>query len=247
VTDAPPPDHERPAEKDPEQTRFCDECGTAVAPAAQSCPNCGAELSQGDVTVAQTNDPASDASPEQPTPVSREWPGRSNVPSEPTSGPLGIKDSGLIYRRIGAYVIDSVLVSIAALLVLGATDSLGSPGDPSAVDPGLALWALVLEVLYRWAMQATFGFTVGKLALGLRLVGADGKPANAIHILIRELALIGMLGLAQMVGNLIVPALVQIGLIYTVIRRPDRRSLHDLTVQTRVVRVTTSDSSEDTV
>ena len=247
MTDAPPPDHEGAVEKDPDQTRFCDNCGTPVVPTAEACQNCGATLAISDPTVAQTNEPEPDASSEQAPPESRKWPDRIDPPSEPVSGPLGIKDSGLIYRRIGAYVFDSVIVSIAALFVLGATNSLGSTADPVAVDPMLAVWALALEVLYRWAMQATFGFTVGKLALGLRLVGPDGKPASAVQILIRELALIGMLGVAQLVGNLIVPALVQIGLIYTVIRRPDRRSLHDLTVQTRVIRVADPDRQDDTV
>ena len=155
--------------------------------------------------------------------------------------------AGEIWSRDGLDRRTKSLVSIAALVVLGATNSLGSTDDPAAVDPMLAVWALALEVLYRWAMQATFGFTVGKLAMGLRLVGPDGKPASAIQILIRELALIGMLGVAQLVGSLIVPALVQIGLIYTVIRRPDRRSLHDLTVQTRVVRVASPDRQDETV
>ncbi len=252
MTDAPPPDHEGAVEKDPDQTRFCDNCETPVVPTAEACQNCGATLAISDPTVAQTNEPQSEASPEHAPSESREWPDRIDPPSEPepVSGPLGIEDTGLIYRRIGAYVLDSVLVSIAALLVLGATDSLGStpgPDGQAAVDPMLAVWALALEVLYRWSMQATFGFTVGKLALGLRLVGPDGKPASAVQILIRELALIGMLGVAQLVGSLIVPALVQIGLIYTVIRRPDRRSLHDLTVQTRVVRVAAPDRQGDTV
>ena len=251
MTDAPPPDHEGAVEKDPDQTRFCDECGTLVVPTAEACQNCGATLAISDPTVAQTNEPEPDASSEQAPPESRKWPDRSDFvgkrPEAPRFGPLTAEDSGLIYRRIGAYVLDSVLVSIAALVVLGATNSLGSTDDPAAVDPMLAVWALALEVLYRWAMQATFGFTVGKLALGLRLVGPDGKPASAVQILIRELALIGMLGVAQLVGNLIVPALVQIGLIYTVIRRPDRRSLHDLTVQTRVVRVASPDRQDETV
>ena len=247
MTDAPPPDHEGAVEKDPDQTRFCDECGTPAVPTAEVCQNCGAVFSNSDQAAAQTNDPQPDTSPEHASPGSREWPDRFDPPSEPVSGPLGIKDSGLIYRRIGAYVFDSVIVSIAALFVLGATNSLGSADNPAAVDPRLAVWALALEVLYRWAMQATFGFTVGKLAMGLRLVGPDGKPASAIQILIRELALIGMLGVAQLVGSLIVPALVQIGLIYTVIRRPDRRSLHDLTVQTRVVRVASPDRQDETV
>ena len=251
MTDAPPPEREGPIEKDPDQTRFCDQCEAWVVSTAEVCQHCGHTLDNNAPTEPQTNESQRGAPSEDASPLSREWPDRTDPPADPpappVAGPLGIEDSGLIYRRIGAYVLDSVLVSVAALLVLGATNSLGSTDDPVAVDPMLAVWALALEVLYRWAMQAAFGFTVGKLAMGLRLVGPDGKPANAIQILIRELALIGMLGVAQLVGNLIVPALVQIGLIYTVIRRPDRRSLHDLTVQTRVVRVASPDRQDETV
>lgn len=154
------------------------------------------------------------------------------------------RDSTFIQRRIGAYILDSVFISIAALMVGAAT---GSIGPDSAVNPAFAVWALILEVLYRWAMQATFGFTVGKFMLGLRLVGADGNRAGPLRVLGRETSLFAMLFIAQNIPGLpqpLLPALVQIVLLYVVIRRPDRRSLHDLIVKTQVIHVTGRSKTE---
>jgi len=151
-------------------------------------------------------------------------------------------DSGLVYRRVGAYVIDSLLVALTTTVLGVATGVISMDFEAPAIDPSLALWMLIFEVLYRWSMQSAFGATLGKLALGLRLVAADGSPAGPLQILVREIALGVMLGVAQATGWAILPALVQVLLVYVVIHRPDRRSLHDLTVQTRVIRVRPGDS-----
>ena len=183
-------------------------------------------------------------SPDDP-PADRDWP--EPVDSDdrpPATGGLGglAADSGLVYRRIGAYIIDSLLVALTTTVLGLATGIISMDLEGPALDPSLALWMLIFEVLYRWSVQSAFGATLGKLALGLRLVGADGGPAGAHRILIREVALGAMLGVAQATGWAIMPALVQVLLVYVVIHRPDRRSLHDLTVQTRVIRVAPSDS-----
>jgi uncharacterized RDD family membrane protein YckC len=178
-------------------------------------------------------------------PARRDWPEPEYSDDRPpATGGLGgfSADSGLVYRRVGAYIIDSLLVALTTTLLGLATGIISMNLDEPAIDPSLALWMLIFEVLYRWSMQSAFGATLGKLALGLRLVGADGGPAGAHRILVREVALGMMLGVAQATGWAILPALVQVLLVYVVIHRPDRRSLHDLTVQTRVIRVTPSES-----
>ena len=165
-------------------------------------------------------------------------PERESLQPPVTNGNWMVRDSTLIQRRVGAYILDSVFISIAAIMVGTAT---GSIGPDAAVNPSFAIWALILEVLYRWAMQATFGFTVGKFMLRLRLVGADGNRAGPLRVLGRETLLFAMLFIAQYIPGLpqpILPALVQIVLLYFVIRRPDRRSLHDLTVKTQVIHLT---------
>ena len=164
-------------------------------------------------------------------------PERESLQPPGTNGNWMVRDSTLIQRRVGAYILDSVFISIAAIMVGSAT---GSIGPDSAINPSFAIWALILEVLYRWAMQATFGFTVGKFLLRLRLVGADGNRAGPLRVLGRETSLFAMLFIAQYIPGLpqpLLPALVQIVLLYFVIRRPDRRSLHDLTVKTQVIHL----------
>lgn len=184
-------------------------------------------------------------SPDDP-PASRDWPEPGDSDDgPPATGGLGgfAADSGLVYRRVGAYVIDSLLVTIAALVVGITTGTVAMDAEAFSIEPTFGLWMLFFEVLYRWAVQSAFGFTLGKLALGLRIVGADGGPAGPVRILVREVALFAMLGVAQATGWTILPALVQVMLIYVVIHRPDRRSLHDLTVRTRVIRVVPADSA----
>ena len=183
-------------------------------------------------------------SPDDP-PAGPDWPEPADSDDRPpATGGLGgfAADSGLVYRRVGAYVIDSLLVALTTTVIGVATGVISMDFEAPAIDPSLALWMLIFEVLYRWSMQSTFGATLGKMALGLRLVGADGGPAGALRILVREIALGAMLGVAQATGWAILPALVQVLLVYVVIHRPDRRSLHDLTVQTRVIRVRPGDS-----
>ena len=183
-------------------------------------------------------------SPEEP-PANRDWPEPTDSDDRPpASGGLAgfAADSGLIYRRVGAYLIDSLLVALATTVLGAATGIINVDLDGPVIDPSLTLWMLIFEVLYRWSVQSTFGATLGKLALGLRLVGADGGPAGALRILVREAALGAMLGVAQYTGWAILPALVQVLLLYVLMRRPDQRSLHDLTVQTRVIRVPSEDS-----
>ncbi len=183
-------------------------------------------------------------SPDDP-PASRDWPEPLDSDDRPpATGGLGgfAADSGLVYRRVGAYVIDSLLVALTTTVIGVASGIISMDLEAPAIDPSLALWMLIFEVLYRWSVQSAFGFTLGKLALGLRLVGSDGGPAGPLQILVREIALGAMLGVAQATGWAILPALVQVLLVYVVIHRPDRRSLHDLTVQTRVIRVKPSDS-----
>lgn len=182
-------------------------------------------------------------------PAGQDWPEPADSDDRPpATGGLGgfAADSGLVYRRVGAYVIDSLLVALTALVLGALTGVISMDLDAPTLDPSLWLWTLVFEVLYRWSVQSAFGATFGKMALGLRLVAADGGLVGPIQILIREVALGAMLGvaqyLAQSTGWALLPALTQVMLVYVVIHRPDRRSLHDLTVQTRVVRVAPKDS-----
>lgn len=147
------------------------------------------------------------------------------------------RDTGLLYRRVGAWIVDGWVVGAATVLIGGFSGSLGS--DIETVDPNLLLWALALGVVYRWAMQSAFGFTLGKRLTGLRLVSASGAPPGPLQVLGREAGLFVLVvapGLLPYDQVQFLPMFGQLVSLYVVYRRHDQRAIHDLPVGTRVVR-----------
>ncbi len=155
-------------------------------------------------------------------------------------------DFGLILRRIGAWILDQLLVSGVAWLIGLAAGVIG-PGV-SDIDQGFALWVRALEVVYRWSMQAAVGYTVGKRLLGLRLASEGTARPGALLVLGRELVLFAilstpaLLGLAEQQQFTIVTLLLFLSL-WVVFRRRDHRAIHDLPFRTRVVRARAVDKS----
>jgi uncharacterized RDD family membrane protein YckC len=156
-------------------------------------------------------------------------------------GPAGdvppTRDTGLFYRRIGAWFVDGLLVGVATFLIGSFSASLGSGVE--TVDSNLLLWALALDIVYRWAMQSAFGFTLGKLLTGVRLVSASGAPPGPLQVLGREAGLfllVGAPGLLPLGELQFLPLFGQLVSLYVVYRRHDQRAIHDLPVGTRVVR-----------
>ena len=147
------------------------------------------------------------------------------------------RDTGLLYRRIGAWIADGLLVGVVTFLIGGFSTSLGSGIE--TVDSNLLLWALAFEVVYRWAMQSAFGFTLGKRLTGVRLVSASGAPPGPSQVLGREAALFLLIaapGLLPFDELRLLPLVGQLVSLYVVFRRHDQRAIHDLPVGTRVVR-----------
>ena len=103
--------------------------------------------------------------------------------------------AGFVSRAI-AFVIDAVVISLAssgALFAVGAVFDLFSPDTPrtqaddllGAFTFGLVLGGIAL--VYFTCSFWLFGRTVGKLALGLRVVRADGERPRFIRSLLRTL------------------------------------------------------------
>lgn len=104
--------------------------------------------------------------------------------------------------RLGALLIDTVVVCIAVVIigpvvggVLGAvalgavaqgTDAAGSAaaGGMLGAIGGLVLGAPIIGALY-FLMEGITGYTVGKLALGLRIGTAEMTPAPVSKLLLR--------------------------------------------------------------
>src|SRR5215211_996231 len=91
------------------------------------------------------------------------------------------------WSRVGAAIIDGLIIGVGALLILvlfGAVFSVGFFASDDAgiasVVVGLVLGSLavaIVSLLYAPLMMArTNGKTLGRMALGIRVVRANGKP-----------------------------------------------------------------------
>jgi uncharacterized RDD family membrane protein YckC len=94
-------------------------------------------------------------------------------------------------RRIAAGLIDVGLLIILFIVVavtIGDTESRGNSGTSSntvSLTGGPFFVYLGLVLLYYFLLEATTAASVGKLLLGLRVVGADGGRPSVGAILIR--------------------------------------------------------------
>jgi uncharacterized RDD family membrane protein YckC len=129
--------------------------------------------------------------------------------------------------RFVAFLLDAIVI-MAAQLVLGLLAAVRWGADVDGVtrfSGGVAFFTLLFAVLYPAALHAIAGQTLGKLAVGVRVVGMDGAllPLGAalLRAAVSYLALVFTLGLGHVVGGL----------------RKDKRALHDLLAGSRVERL----------
>lgn len=155
----------------------------------------------------------------------------------------GIEPDGLDYgsigRRLAALFLDNFLSTMAAyalmiplLLIVGvAAGAAGSADDSGASDAVAGLFALLMYpillgipfVYEGWMLQAK-SQTLGKMALGVKVVTPDGGPITRGQAWGRAALKIV---LASCLGITYIPAFVT----------RERTTLHDMIAGTRVVRV----------
>lgn len=111
----------------------------------------------------------------------------------------GPDPTDVVGRRVLAWLADGFigyLVWLTLIYALGIPQSLdrASRQNPDEVDPNTALailGALLILVVITFAVRVvligTFGWTVGKLMLGLRVVRYDGRPPGIGRAFIRSL------------------------------------------------------------
>lgn len=147
---------------------------------------------------------------------------------------------GTIGRRFGGLWLDGVLTGVASYALLiplmilmvgvaGAGDLAGADGEPSdafTVLFSLVMYPIVLGIpfVYEGWMLQSKSQTLGKMALGLKVVTPDGGPITRGQAWARsglKIVLAGCLGVTYL------PALVT----------RERTTLHDLIAGTRVVRL----------
>jgi uncharacterized RDD family membrane protein YckC len=119
------------------------------------------------------------------------------APAQAPAQAVGVAKGVGVGRRFLAILIDGILFGI----VFGIINAvLGS--KEVVISSGIGV---VIYFLYFIITEATLGATVGKLALGLRVVKVDGSPISWVDSLIRNiLRIIDVLPTAYLVAAILV-------------------------------------------
>jgi uncharacterized RDD family membrane protein YckC len=126
-------------------------------------------------------------------------------------------DYASVLRRFGGLFVDNIIVRIGATaLVTSVTSSMGgSTGSLLAA----ALLGVLLAVTYDTVLLANRGQTVGKMAVRVKVVSSDGSAITQGQAFKRSLV------------SRFLPIITHIPAFFT----PDRRTLHDMVADTRVI------------
>jgi uncharacterized RDD family membrane protein YckC len=140
----------------------------------------------------------------------------------PGSTPVGY---GGFWIRVVAYVIDVILVGIVLGVVMGVFGLRQvNPDDLSDIDPRVNLLTILVFWLYFALLESSErGATVGKMAMGLRVVTGEGKRLTFLNATGRFFA------------RILSGAIFCIG--YIMVAFTDRkRGLHDMIANTVVIK-----------
>ena len=173
-------------------------------------------------------------------------PGAGGIAVAPSDAPIaGRWELSGWWRRVWAQVIDGIVIGLIALvffLIIGAIVGGGFlVGDTTgyiAAVLGFLAWGiciLVAALLYAPLMMAkTNGKTLGRMALGIRVVRANGQAITFGYATLREIVVKWLLfnvvggsftfGLAPLIDDL------------WPLWDEEHRALHDMVVDSRVIR-----------
>jgi uncharacterized RDD family membrane protein YckC len=187
------------------------------------------------------------AAPETPGYTSTPPPGAGGPPvaSFGTTAPVaGRYALAGWWSRVGAALIDGVIVGVGGLLLLIAITAPFSLGFFASEDAGIVsiviglMFAIICvsiaALLYAPALMArTNGRTFGRMALGIRVVRAKGEPMTFGFAMLREVAVKALLfGIASSLTG----GLAFFADVLWPLWDEENRALHDFIVDTRVVR-----------
>jgi uncharacterized RDD family membrane protein YckC len=117
----------------------------------------------------------------------------------------------------------------------GVLPAVGSAASAASLVAGLI--GLTLLTLYQWYLLAVRGQTIGKRAVGIRIVDLQGRPAGFVQALVMRVWIFGFLMsvIGGLVGAVVPFAALALGVLDLVlVFGPDRRCLHDLLAGTQV-------------
>jgi uncharacterized RDD family membrane protein YckC len=192
--------------------------------------------------------------PERPT-AAPEAPGYTTTPPPGAGGPpveafgasapvAGQYALAGWWSRVGAALIDGVIIGVGGLLLLIAITAPFSIGFFASEDAGVVsivvglfiaiICVSVAALLYAPALMArTNGKTVGRMAVGIRVVRAKGEPMTFGFAMLREVAVKALLfGIA---GSL-TGGLANLADVLWPLWDEENRALHDMVVDSRVIK-----------
>jgi uncharacterized RDD family membrane protein YckC len=151
-------------------------------------------------------------------------------PPPPSGPPAGAPTGQLVpvgpWPRLGARIIDGLVLFIpnAILAAVLTDDTTGSFGGVGSENLLYLLVTTLLGFAYAVWLEASRGQTVGKMALGFKVVGPDGR-VPAPDVALRRNAWL-LLGLIPVLGGVLsFVAAVAIGI--TISKDPFKRGTHD--------------------
>jgi uncharacterized RDD family membrane protein YckC len=148
------------------------------------------------------------------------------------------------WSRVGAALIDWVIIGVGAVVLLIAITAPFSIGFFASEDAGwvsimvglflAVICVSIMALLYAPALMArTDGKTFGRMAIGIRVVRAKGEPMTFGFAMLREVAVKALLfGIASSLTG----GLASLADALWPLWDEENRALHDLIVDTRVVK-----------
>jgi uncharacterized RDD family membrane protein YckC len=132
--------------------------------------------------------------------------------------------------RAAAFLIDVAFIWVLGILlgaavgVVGTLLTMYTADGPAPLDRLIIAFGLVFSIAYYLASWTKSGQTLGKMALGIKIVGADGQPPSGGKALLRYL------------GYILNGVVLSIGFLWAAFDRK-RQGLHDKIAGTYVVYV----------
>jgi len=110
------------------------------------------------------------------------------------------------WRRVAAHFIDGVVMSLTMLAIVLVTIGNNSLYILTLIVPG------VLSIIYQLYFTTQYGASLGKMAMGIKIVRLDGGPigfsqANLRYLPFLIFAVVGILGNVEAFQNIPIPSI----------------------------------------
>jgi uncharacterized RDD family membrane protein YckC len=173
----------------------CKNCGYDNPPRARFCANCGSNLAAAIDQAAPTVVPSTEPAPE----IAAEYMG--------------------FWIRFGAAIIDGLVTSFITFILA----FIGRAGSTALIMVPF-LWLLV-PWLYHWLFIGLKGQTLGKMAVGIKVINAQGSMPG-----------LGEAALREVPGKIVSSIVIYLGFLWIIWDR-QKQGWHDKIANTYVVRV----------